>query len=91
MNHTPTGPVWRDRVSGTLYPSQESVDQYFGGPAEQLERLNPVSETDALRNQAKRALFEAEQIWPGIADRPEMQALRELLGLGEAPPPDKPV
>lgn len=46
---------------------------------------------DALRDQAKRALFEAEQTYPGIADRPQMQALRDLLGLGEAPPPDEPV
>jgi hypothetical protein len=44
---------------------------------------------DALRQQAKRALFEAEQTFPGIADRPQMQALRDLLGLGEAPPPEK--
>jgi hypothetical protein len=45
----------------------------------------------SLIEQAKRALFEAEQTYPGIADRPEMQELRGLLGLGEAPPPDRPL
>ena len=87
MNTPYTGPVWRDRVSGTLYPCQESVDKYYGGAGEQLERLAPESEMEALRAQAKRALFEAEQTFPGIADRPEMQALRDLLGLGV--PPDE--
>ncbi len=40
-------------------------------------------EDEALREQAIRAVFEGEQTHPGIASRPELKALRDLLGLGD--------
>jgi len=52
------GPVWRDRVGGTLYPCQESVIAYYNGPLEQLEQLLPQEEGERLR-----AALEAVECW----------------------------
>jgi hypothetical protein len=67
----------------TFHDLNAELNEAHKAPVPHLDQ----EQFDALRDQAKRALFEAEQTYPGIAARREMQALRDLLGLGGSPTP----